>query len=39
MFSLRQKSSETLREYLARFSEATIKVSNPNQEMFVAAFQ
>ncbi|KAK2427354.1 hypothetical protein QL285_025937 [Trifolium repens] len=38
MFSLRQKSSETLREYLARFSEATIKVSNPNQEMFVAAF-
>jgi hypothetical protein len=38
MFSLRQKSSESLREYLARFSEATIKVSNPNQEMFVAAF-
>jgi hypothetical protein len=38
MFSLRQKSSETLREYLARFSEATIKVSNPNQEMFVVAF-
>jgi hypothetical protein len=25
-------------EYLARFSEATIKVSNPNQEMFVSAF-
>ncbi|WJX38753.1 hypothetical protein P8452_26381 [Trifolium repens] len=25
-------------QYLARFSEATIKVSNPNQEMFVAAF-
>jgi hypothetical protein len=38
MFSLRQRSSETLREYLARFSEATIKVSNPNQEMSVAAF-
>jgi hypothetical protein len=38
MFSLRQGSFETLREYLARFSEATIKVSNPNQEMFVAAF-
>ncbi|MCH97763.1 hypothetical protein A2U01_0018759, partial [Trifolium medium] len=30
--------AEPLREYLARFSEATIKVSNPNQEMFVAAF-
>jgi hypothetical protein len=38
MFSLRQGNSETLREYLARFSEATIKVSNPNHEMFVAAF-
>jgi hypothetical protein len=38
MFSIRQGGSETLREYLARFSEATIKVSNPNQEMFVAAF-
>jgi hypothetical protein len=38
MFRLRQGNSETLREYLARFSEATIKVSNPNQEMFVAAF-
>jgi hypothetical protein len=38
MFSLRKRSSETLREYLARFSGATIKISNPNQEMFVAAF-
>ncbi|GAU31015.1 hypothetical protein TSUD_393000 [Trifolium subterraneum] len=39
LFSIRQGVSETLREYLARFSEETIKVSNPNQEMFVAAFQ
>jgi hypothetical protein len=38
MFNIRQGGSETLREYLARFSEATIKFSNPNQEMFVAAF-
>jgi hypothetical protein len=38
MFALRQGHAETLREYLARFSEATIKVSNPNQEMFVASF-
>jgi hypothetical protein len=38
MFALRQGNSETMREYLARFNEATIKVSNPNQEMFVAAF-
>jgi hypothetical protein len=27
-----------LGEYLARFSEATIKVSKPNQEMFDSAF-
>ncbi|PNX65368.1 hypothetical protein L195_g054500, partial [Trifolium pratense] len=27
------------REYLAQYNEATIKVSNSNQEMFVAAFQ
>ncbi|GAU42950.1 hypothetical protein TSUD_142870 [Trifolium subterraneum] len=39
LFSIRQGVSKTLREYLARFSEATIKVSNPNQEMFVADFQ
>ncbi|PNX84238.1 gag-pol polyprotein [Trifolium pratense] len=38
LFSIRQAYAESLREYLARFSEATIKVSNPNQEMFVAAF-
>ncbi|XP_045810471.1 uncharacterized protein LOC123904913 [Trifolium pratense] len=38
LFSIRQSHNESLRSYLARFSEATIKVSNPNQEMFVAAF-
>ena len=38
LFTIRQNHTETLREYLARFCEATIKVSNPNQEMFVAAF-
>ncbi|GAU30655.1 hypothetical protein TSUD_31270 [Trifolium subterraneum] len=38
LFTIRQNYAETLREYLARFSEATITVSNPNQEMFVAAF-
>ncbi|GAU40680.1 hypothetical protein TSUD_88260 [Trifolium subterraneum] len=31
--------NENLRQYLARFNEATIQVSNPNQEMFVAAVQ
>ncbi|GAU10506.1 hypothetical protein TSUD_422860, partial [Trifolium subterraneum] len=38
LFTIRQNYVETLREYLARFSEAMITVSNPNQEMFVAAF-
>ncbi|GAU16655.1 hypothetical protein TSUD_326050 [Trifolium subterraneum] len=38
LFTIRQNYAETLREYLTRFSEATITVSNPNQEMFVAAF-
>ncbi|GAU22813.1 hypothetical protein TSUD_142530 [Trifolium subterraneum] len=38
LFTIRQNYAETLREYLARFSEATITVSNPNQKMFIAAF-
>ncbi|KAK2393494.1 hypothetical protein QL285_055433 [Trifolium repens] len=38
LFTIHQNPAETLREYLARFCEATIKISNPNQEMFVAAF-
>ncbi|GAU25516.1 hypothetical protein TSUD_280010 [Trifolium subterraneum] len=36
LFTIRQNYTETLREYLSRFNEATITVSNPNQEMFVA---
>ncbi|MCI30826.1 hypothetical protein A2U01_0052037, partial [Trifolium medium] len=39
LFGIRQRHDESLREFLARFSEETIKVSNPSQEMFVAAFQ
>jgi hypothetical protein len=38
LFATRQSHAETLREYLRRFCEATIKVSNPNQKMFVSAF-
>ncbi|GAU31842.1 hypothetical protein TSUD_114530 [Trifolium subterraneum] len=38
LFIIHQNYAETLREYLARLSEATITVSNPNQEMFVASF-
>ncbi|XP_039687770.1 uncharacterized protein [Medicago truncatula] len=39
LFNVRQGPSESLREYLARFNDSTIKVSNPNQEVFVGAFQ
>ncbi|XP_050895535.1 uncharacterized protein LOC127102173 [Lathyrus oleraceus] len=39
LFNVRQGHSESLREYLARFNEETIKVSHLNQEMFVWAFQ
>jgi len=36
---VRQGQNESLRNYLARFNHFTIKVSNPNQELFVGAFQ
>ncbi|MCH82063.1 gag-pol polyprotein [Trifolium medium] len=39
LFSIRQENAESLREFLARLSEDTIKVENPNQEMFMATFQ
>ncbi|GAU46248.1 hypothetical protein TSUD_401800, partial [Trifolium subterraneum] len=39
LFGIRHGHNENLREYLTRFNEATIQVSNPNQEMFVVAVQ
>ncbi|MCI24600.1 hypothetical protein A2U01_0045785 [Trifolium medium] len=39
LFGICQGYNENLREYLARFSDATIKVSNPNQEMARKAMQ
>ena len=39
LFNVRQGQSESLRNYQARFNDCTIKVSNPNQELFVEAFQ
>lgn len=39
LFNVRQGQNESLREYLARFNDTTIKVTNPNQEVFVGAFQ
>lgn len=37
LFNIRQGPSESSRDYLALFNEATIKVFPPNQEMFVCA--
>lgn len=37
-FNVWQGHSESLREYLARFNEDTIKVSHLNQDIFVGAF-
>jgi len=39
LFNILQGENESLRDYLARYNEATIKVVNPNQELFVGAFQ
>jgi len=38
LFNVRPGHSESLRNYLARFNDSTIKVANPNQELFVGAF-
>ena len=39
LFNVRQEQNESLRNYLAWYNDATIKVINPNQELFVGAFQ
>lgn len=39
LFNIWQNTSESLRDYLARFNEATIRVIPPNQEMFVGELQ
>jgi len=39
LFNVWQEQNESLRSYLARYNDATIKVVNPNQELFVGAFQ
>jgi hypothetical protein len=35
LFNVRQGQNESLRDYLAKFNDTTIKVINPNQEVFV----
>ena len=39
LFNIHQGASESLREYMVRFNEETIKLSHPYQEMFIGAFQ
>jgi len=39
LFNMRQGQNESLWDYLARFNDSTIEVSNPNHELFVGAFQ
>lgn len=39
VFNIRQGPLESLRNYLARFYKAIIKIVTPNQEMQVGAFQ
>ena len=37
LFGVRELPAESLRNYMAHFNEETIKVSHPNQKIFVAA--
>lgn len=39
MFNIHQGSSESLKDYLARFDEATTRVVPPNIEIFVGVLQ
>jgi len=38
LFNVRQGHNKSLRDYLGRFNDPTVKVTNPNQEVFVGAF-
>ncbi|RDX57864.1 hypothetical protein CR513_62866, partial [Mucuna pruriens] len=39
LFDIRQARGETLKSYLARFNNATVRVNDPDQKIFVKAFQ
>jgi len=39
LFNVLHKQNESLRDYLARFNDTTIKVIRSNQEVFVGVFQ
>ncbi|RDX65831.1 hypothetical protein CR513_55474, partial [Mucuna pruriens] len=39
LFDLKQGREESLKSYLARFNNSTVRVDNPDQKFFVKAFQ
>jgi hypothetical protein len=39
LFDVRQRPAESLKSYLARFNSATLKVTEPNEDIFVMAFE
>ncbi|RDX88256.1 hypothetical protein CR513_30179, partial [Mucuna pruriens] len=39
LFDIKQAEGESLKSYLARFNNATVRVDDPNQKFFVKAFQ
>ncbi|RDX83256.1 hypothetical protein CR513_35849, partial [Mucuna pruriens] len=39
LFDIRQTGGESLKSYMARFNDATVRVDDPDQKFFVKAFQ
>ncbi|RDX86854.1 hypothetical protein CR513_31759, partial [Mucuna pruriens] len=39
LFDIKQARGESLKDYLARFNTATVRVNDPDQKIFVKAFQ
>ncbi|RDX83654.1 hypothetical protein CR513_35421, partial [Mucuna pruriens] len=39
LFDIRQGKGESLKSYLARFNNATVRVNDPDQKFFIKAFQ
>ncbi|RDX74326.1 hypothetical protein CR513_45941, partial [Mucuna pruriens] len=39
LFDIKQSRGESLKSYLARFNNATVRVDDPDQKFFVKAFQ
>ncbi|RDX78448.1 hypothetical protein CR513_41277, partial [Mucuna pruriens] len=39
LFDIRQAGGESLKSYMARFNDATVRVNDPDQKFFVKAFQ